>query len=88
MYFFSILFIINLLHIYICYASLNANSTLVDVLRQSGGESSHAPYFQPPPRHPKCRTVHFPPTVIVTNLLHIDICYPSIIANSTLVDVV
>ena len=42
MYFFSTLIIINLLHIDICYSSIIAKSTLVDVVRQSGGERAQA----------------------------------------------
>ena len=65
MYFFSILFIINLLHIYIYYGSLNAKSTLVDVVRQSGGESSQALLiFSLVPVILTVELSTFPPTVI------------------------
>ena len=38
MYFFSTLFIISHLHIDMCYSSIIANSTLVDVVPENGGE--------------------------------------------------
>ena len=50
MYFFSTLFIISLLHIDTCYASIIANSTLAGVVQLSGGEMAGGPGWQPSTR--------------------------------------
>ena len=92
MYFFSTLFIISLLHIDICYSSIIAESTVVDVVRHSGGERCRG-LLVSSFRHPfslsiLLPTMYFSSTFIIIILLHIYRCCSSICANSTLVDVV
>ena len=91
MYFLSILFIISLFYIDMCYSSIIAKSTLVDVARQSGGERCWAylvARLGPPLAIDLTPNYVLFWTLIIINLLHIDIFYSSISANSTLVDVV